>query len=495
MTPPPMTDRELEGRLRAFYRDKVGEDEAAAPTLRSEILAIPSSLSRPARRFGGARGFTLLAAAALLLVGGAAAAGAGLVRVPSLVPAVPAPSSAAVAPVPSPQPSESPSPTPSPTPASTPTPALVPGFSSTGPLPTTGGIATGDTATTLADGRVLVTTSCGTAAQLYDPATGTFSPTGDMAVPRYGKTVTLLRGGRVLITGGYDCGTAGHAGIWASAELYDPVTGTFGPTGPMSRPREFHTATLLQDGRVLITGGVTGDRPVAAGSIVLASYDGPITADTSSGVLATAELYDPATGTFSRTDSMSSFRDHHTATLLQDGRVLVAGGGGEGYASRTQVELYDPRTGTFSRTGPMKTGRWLHTATLLQDGRVLFVGGRSPKDSTYRTSEVYDPRSGRFSSSGLLETDRQQHTATLLPDGRVLVTGGYQSAGQDYSVLSSAELYDPGTATFTAIGSMGDARMDHAATLLDDGRVLIVGGQDIGAIGAIGVSSAVVYQP
>ena len=123
---------------------------------------------------------------------------------------------------------------------------------------------------------------------------------------------------------------------------------------------------------------------------------------------------------------MSDFRDRHTATLLQDGRVLVVGGGGEGYASRTSVELYDPATGTFSRTGSLKTGRWLHTATLLSDGRVLIAGGRSPNDSTYASAELYDPRTGKFTSTGSMKASRQQHTATLLPDGRVLIAGGFQ---------------------------------------------------------------------
>jgi hypothetical protein len=331
--------------------------------------------------------------------------------------------------------------------------------------------------------------------QLYDPAAGTFSPTGSLAETRYGKTATLLRDGRVLITGGYNCASAGNDGLWASAELYDPATGTFSPTGSMSTPREFHTATRLSDGRVLITGGITGESLVASVSIELASYEGAITAETSSNVIASAEVYDPATGTFSRTDSMSAFRDHHTATLLQDGRVLVVGGGGEGYASRTQVELYDPATGTFSRTGSLKTGRWLHSATLLSDGRVLIAGGRSPKDSTYRTTEVYDPRSGQFSPAGSMKASRQQHTATLLPDGRILVAGGYQSDGQRWDVLSSTELYDPGTGTFTPIGSMGDARMEHTATRLRDGRVLIAGGSGIGNSGSVGLTSAVLYQP
>ncbi len=381
---------------------------------------------------------------------------------------------------------------PPPTPSPTPTPALSPGFSWTGSMNTKEDGPLGETATLLADGRVLITGGCSTAVELYDPATGTFSPTGSLTATRGGKTATLLQDGRVLIAGGYNCADAEHAGIWTSAELYDPATGTFGPTGSMSQPREFHTATLLADGRVLITGGITGASPLASRPVALASYR---LVETSANVLASAELYDPATGTFSKTGSMTNFRDSHTATLLQDGRVLVVGGGGEGYASRTSAELYDPASGKFSRTGSMKSGRWLHTATLLQDGRVLIAGGRSPKDSTYASAEVYDPGSGKFSSAGSMKASRQQQTATLLPDGHVLIAGGLQQSASSWDVLSSTELYDSGTGTFTPAGSMGDAREDGTATLLADGRVLIAGGTGIGTKGLVGLTSAVLYQP
>jgi len=381
---------------------------------------------------------------------------------------------------------------PPPTPAATPAPALSPGFAWTGSLHSTVDGPLRETATLLADGRVLVTAGCSTAAELYDPATGTFTPTGSLAEVRGGKTATLLADGHVLIAGGYNCADAAHAGLWASAELYDPATGTFSPTGSMSVPREFHTTTLLPDGQVLITGGITGASPVGALSVVLASYR---TVETSSSVLRTAELYDPATGTFSPTGSMSTIRDDHTATLLQDGRVLVVGGGGEGYASQTSAELYDPATGSFSRTGSLKTGRWLHTATLLSDGRVLVAGGRSPKDSTYASAELYNPRTGKFTSTGSMKASRQQQTATLLPDGHVLIAGGLQQGASSWDVLSSTELYDPGTGAFSPAGSMGDARGDGTATLLVDGRVLIAGGTGIGTKGLVGLTSAVLYQP
>jgi len=379
-----------------------------------------------------------------------------------------------------------------PTPTPSPIPDLAPGFTLAGTPTTDEDGPLGETATKLADGRVLVTQGCGTAAELYDPTTDSFTPTGSLSVNRYGKTATLLLDGRVLMTGGYDCGRGGEDGIWPTAEIYDPATGTFSATGPMVTGREFHTATLLADGRVLIAGGFTAPPPAAAGGITLASIR---TAESATSVLATAEIYDPTTGRFRKTGSMSTFRDHHTATRLDDGRVLVVGGGGEGYASSESADVYDPATGEFSETGSLETGRWLHTATLLADGRVLVLGGRSPQDSVYDSAELYDPASGRFDAAGSMGDGRQQHTATLLEDGRVLIAGGFWSDGQEWRVLSSTERFDPGTGDFSPIGSMGAPRSGHSATRLDDGRVLIVGGEDIGRDGGVGVDAAVLYQP
>ena len=213
-------------------------------------------------------------------------------------------------------------------------------------------------------------------------------------------------------------------------------------------------------------------------------------------MLKTAEVYDPATGTFSKTGSMSSIRDRATRRRCS----RTAGCSSSAVAARASpsgrsADLYDPATGKFSTTGSMKSGRWLHTATLLQDGRVLVLGGRSPNDSVYASAEIYDPATGRFSSAGSMDEGRQQHTATLLQDGRVFIAGGYWSDGQNWRVLSSTEMYDPATGTFSPIGSMGAPREGHTATLLDDGRVLFVGGEDIGSNGGVGVTSAVLYQP
>jgi WD40 repeat protein len=374
-----------------------------------------------------------------------------------------------------------------PTPPTPTPPELGPRFSWTGSMDAEFS-PLGVTATLLADGRVLFVGSCDTLAQLYDPRTGTFSPTGSLTVVRGGMSATLLRDGRVLVAGGYAC-ASGDA-TWASAELYDPTTGTFSPTGSMAAPRSQHTATLLADGRVLIAGGLTGSS-ARAGGITLASYR---TAAVDS-FLATAEIYDPTTGTFSRTGSMSSPHRGHTATLLRDGRVLVVGNGGESSPAGNVADVYEPTTGRFTRTGSMKTGRSDHTATLLEDGRVLILGGDTGEDPASVSGELYDPATGSFSAAGSMADGRSHHTATRLPDGRVLIVGGFWNDGQNAGVLSSAELYDPGTGIFSPIGSIGTPREGHHTTLLQDGRVLIAGGAEIGRRGAVAVPSALLYQP
>jgi hypothetical protein len=233
-----------------------------------------------------------------------------------------------------------------------------------------------------------------------------FSQTGSMAKARDSHTATLLYDGRVLIAGG----------PYSSAELYDPAAGTFSPTGSMTTARSGHTATLLSDGRVLIAGGDGFD-------------------------LASAELYSPAAGTFSPTGSMTTARSGHTATLLADGRVLIAGGGGvfsNAYYTDS-AELYDPATGTFRPTGSMTRARSGHTATRLTDGRVLITAGR--RGSYLGSAELYDPATGTFSPTGSMATARESHTATLLADGRVLIVGG--SVAGVGPATASAELYQP----------------------------------------------------
>ena len=315
------------------------------------------------------------------------------------------------------------------------------------------------TATLLADGRVLIAggwdariPAFAFSAELYDPKTGTFSPTGAMTAARCGHTATLLSDGRVLIAGGrYLAGRTSWLSV-ASAELYDPKTGTFSPTGSMATAREMHTATLLSDGRVLIAGGLGNSND-----------------------LITAELYDPATGTFSPTGSMPSERIDPAATLLSNGRVLFVGGD-------TPASLYDPATGTFGPTASVATTGRIRTATPLADGRVLVVGGDT-------SAELYDPKTGKFSPTGSMAIGHLQHTATLLADGRVLVVGS----------VASAEIYDPKTGKFSATGSMATVRQLHTATLLSDGRVLVAGGDngvsESGSVLPSSLASVELYDP
>jgi hypothetical protein len=187
-------------------------------------------------------------------------------------------------------------------------------------------------------------------------------------------TATLLADGRVLVVGGDD----GTEGGLASAELYDPTTGTFRLTGSMETPRQNHTATLLSDGRVLVVGGDA-----------FHTYGLPL----GHKLLDSAELYDPKTGAFRSTGSTSG-AENCTATLLSNGRVLFAGGD-DGSASLSSAQLYDPTTGTFNSIGSMTTGREGHTATLLSDGRVLLAGGQSGGNTNsgtpFAAAELYQP--------------------------------------------------------------------------------------------------------
>jgi len=281
-------------------------------------------------------------------------------------------------------------------------------------------------------GRVLA------AAQRYDPATGAWAPAAPMATPRSGHTATLLRDGTVLVVGGSTRTGYQAGGTTRAAERYDPRTDRWSPAGQLITGREGHTATPLADGRVLIVGG----RPD------ILAYGAP------------AELYDPATNRWTATGPMVAPRGgEHRATRLADGSVLVTGG----YTSRPDAssavspqataERYDPAADRWAAVAPMSSPRNAHSATLLPDGTVLVAGGyanfpsSAPSPPPLASTERYDPLLGAWLADAPLTTPRTGHGAVPLPDGRVLVVGGTDAP--------SAELYRPDPATFACFTETG----------------------------------------
>lgn len=278
--------------------------------------------------------------------------------------------------------------------------------------------------------------------------------TGPLNVARHLHTATRLPDGRVLVTGGRS--GDGLSGALDSVELYDPATGTWSLGPPMSVPRVLHTATPLLDGRVLVTGG---------------------TSDQQGGALASAELFDPAAQAWSHAGVMARARFSHAAVRLADGRVLVSGGwNGENTAS---TELYDPQGGTWGATGDLVVGRWGHTLTLLDDGTVVLAGGSDSDDlqDTLDEAEVYTPAEGRWHRVGDAIGGGVMQPAIRLADGSVLLTGGNGGGVGGDLVFGRGQRFDPRTRTWTATSPMGQPRYRHTATVLPHGTVLVAGGE------------------
>lgn len=264
----------------------------------------------------------------------------------------------------------------------------------------------GGSGTLLDDGKVLLL--CGTQARLYDPDADSWTSTGSSSWSHSWGHLIRLGTGKFLATAGQ---------FLTTCELYNPTNGTWSPAGYMSVLRSNYTATLLTNGKVLVSGG--DDLGTSAIPVSHAS----------------AELYDPATNSWSAAASMSTARSSHTATLLADGRVLVTGGlthalNGSGSQTSTPLasaEIYDPATDSWSATGSMGTTRYAHSSVRLGDGRVLSIEGTT--GSAGNSSELYDPATGTWSSGGSpASTRKMQFTATLLQDGSVLVVGGKDSS-------------------------------------------------------------------
>ena len=326
------------------------------------------------------------------------------------------------------------------------------------------------TATLLPDGKVLVAggTSSGrcctptSTAELYDPITGTWSATENLNTARFSHSATLLQNGQVMVAGGY----GGYAGEFAlnSAELYDPATRSWHHTGSFTAIQEHTSATGLLNGKVLAVG-------------------------VSSAYLGTAELYDPATGTWSGTGA-PSVGGH--VVLLSSGKSLAVSEGSPWDYGEVGAELYDPDTGTWSPAGSLNMF-WSSTVTMLRNGKVLVTGLYGANNPTQ--AEIFDADTGAWILTDNLRTFRHYggYTATLLADGQVLVAGGvdYNSS----KPVGAEELYDPTTGTWSLKRPLISSRRSHTATLLQNGEVLVAGGLAGSLDKEILLSSAELYHP
>jgi N-acetylneuraminic acid mutarotase len=317
----------------------------------------------------------------------------------------------------------------------------------------TGGLVSG-----VAPGSATVTAKVGaiSGTATLNVNTHTWNPAGSLNDGHYyGTTATLLPNGSVLSVGG----ESSAGGFGSPAELYDPVADKWSLSANITAPRTYHTATLLSNGKVIVAGGL----------------------DTTQGVnaIASVEIYDPAADKWSAAATMSTARQAHTATALQNGKVLVAGGNTKNAdPNLATVEIYDPAADKWSPAASMTSARSRHTATLLPNGKVLVIGGRTyDANGTYIPAgvEIYDPAANTWTAAANTARHRDGHTATLLSSGKVLVV-----AGADVNVknMSDAELYDPSSNTWSAAGDSGSAVIVHTATLLPNGTVIMAGGQN-----------------
>jgi hypothetical protein len=292
---------------------------------------------------------------------------------------------------------------------------------------------------------------------------GELREAGSLRVRRASHTSTVLPDGRVLVVGGFEKGPDGYSQIYHdTAELFDPIRGTFVSVSSPAVARAGHTATALPDGRILLVGGWT-----------------------SGGRTAAVEIFDPSSSSFLRVADLSAPRAGHTATALGEGRVLIAGGETE-KGPATQSEIFDPRTGRFLPAAKLREGRLGHSATLFTDGRVLMAGGRKPAPTgggVLASTEIYDPARDAFVAGPALAVARYKHAAARLADGRVLIVGG--SDERDWTgMLASAELFALGASRFEGTGALLSKRfkLPGTAVALRNGLVLIAGGSEVAEV-------------
>jgi hypothetical protein len=322
----------------------------------------------------------------------------------------------------------------------------------------------------LNDGRVLVAGGFGLAGitrttEIYSPADNTWTESGELNIARFGGVAVTLQDGRVLVTGG---NSGGDVNDLDSAEIFDPQTGMWELIAPMASKRNIHTATVLGDGRVLVAGGFDG-----------ADYPDLITDS--------VQLFDPETDSWETAQPMppdllqrDGARALHGAILLSDTQVMVVGGlgfGSGGLPDLFSSFIFDSVTGEWSEAGPMLNGRRGHATTLLTDGRIVVTGGQGPQPF----AEIWDPDEDVWDGAGVNLTPRLGHSAVALPDGGLLVFGGF-GAGRS-NRLASVEFLRSGAGTWEEVPEMSTARDGVTATPLEDGRILVIGGEnDTGAL-------------
>jgi galactose oxidase-like protein/Kelch motif protein len=344
------------------------------------------------------------------------------------------------------------------------------------------------TATLLQNGKVLVAGGdtpgeiITNTAELYDPTTGTFTPTASMHQARVGFSATRLQNGKVLVAGG----ASNTQEALRTAEIYDPTTGTWSTTGAMKEGRQQHSAVLLQDGHVLVTGGNIDRTPCA---------------DVCVNTIAESELYDSSTGQWKTVGEMTIARSFFTSNLLPTGKAIAVGGRihtGPDYFDFHAIawtDLYDPTTKKWSATGTMSISREDHSTVLLATGQVLVAGGTTVDFNgiTVASAELYDSTSGSWATTGSMLQGRERFSATLLQNGQVLVAGGDYYDGVNAGFLTECELYDPALGTWSVTGGMSTPRFGGQAVLLPDGRVLVAGGDT--DFSGIPTASAEIYTP